>query len=152
MSIRIDSCNETDFKNPLTIFEYKCLKRAMKTELEEGHRYSLSVTYINDKLMEELNSTYRQINKPTDVLSFAFLDGEEQRFEIPETLLGDIYIDLEYIQKNTTGVFKDEVAFIFIHGFLHLLGYDHQNDEDEAKMNDKTKQILEVYKKEKQNG
>ena len=101
----------------------------------------LSVTLVNNTFIHQLNREYRNVDRPTDVISFAFLDGDEQRDEklhgngpVP---LGDIYISVEkaHSQAEEYGhPLERELSFLFVHGLLHLLGYDHMNKEDEAVM------------------
>lgn len=101
----------------------------------------LSVTLVDNKFIHELNREYRNVDRPTDVISFAFLDGDEQRDEklhgqgpVP---LGDIYISVEKAQEQAKEYghpLERELSFLFVHGLLHLLGYDHMTKEDEVVM------------------
>ena len=101
----------------------------------------LSVTLVDNKFIHELNREYRNVDRPTDVISFAFLDGDEQRDEklhghgpVP---LGDIYISVEKAKAQAEEYghpLERELSFLFVHGLLHLLGYDHMTKEDEAVM------------------
>ena len=101
----------------------------------------LSVTFVDNKFIHQLNKEYRNVDRPTDVISFAFLDGDEQRDEklhgkgpVP---LGDIYISVEKAKEQAEEYghpLERELSFLFVHGLLHLLGYDHMTKEDEAVM------------------
>ena len=101
----------------------------------------LSVTFVDNKFIHQLNREYRNVDRPTDVISFAFLDGDEQRDEklhgkgpVP---LGDIYISVEKAKEQAEEYghpLERELSFLFVHGLLHLLGYDHMTKEDEAVM------------------
>ncbi len=88
----------------------------------------------NNKNIKKLNKKFRNKNKPTDVLSFP----SEKKFDIKKSsYLGDIVISYEFMNKSKTLSsleFKDKVIKIFIHGFLHLLGYDHIKLKDFKKM------------------
>jgi len=84
----------------------------------------LSVIFVTEEKIQELNKKYRKKNKPTDVLSFV---GDED--------LGEIVICLKQVKKNSIEFksnFKKESSFILIHGILHLLGYDHEGTKKEA--------------------
>ena len=97
-------------------------------------KVSLTVLLSNNKNIKKLNRKYRGKNKPTDVLSFPF----EKKFNIKKSLyLGDIIISYEFINKPkilNNLEFKKKVTRIFIHSFLHLLGYDHIKLKEFKKM------------------
>lgn len=109
----------------------------------------LSVSIIDEELIHEINRDYRNVDRVTDVISFAFLDGvnnKEQLFKVDEFLdLGEIYICYEKAKQQALEYghsLKREMAFLFTHGFLHLLGYDHMNGKDEKIMFELTEKIL----------
>ncbi len=92
----------------------------------------LSVIFINDDHMQELNKQYRNIDKTTDVLSFAFEDNE--KINLPVRMLGDIYVSIPKMQqqaKEYDHSEKRELSFLVVHGLLHLLGYDHTRSKEE---------------------
>ena len=97
-------------------------------------KISLTILLSNNKNIKKLNKKFRNKNKPTDVLSFP----SEKKFDIKKSsYLGDIVISYEFMNKSKTLSsleFKDKVIKIFIHGFLHLLGYDHVRLKDFKKM------------------
>ena len=101
----------------------------------------LSVTFVSNEFIHKMNRDYRGIDRPTDVISFAFLDGDKNREKILSNkgpvCLGDIYISLDKA-KEQAEEFKHpldrELSFLFVHGLLHLLGYDHMTKEDEEVM------------------
>ena len=111
----------------------------------------VSVTFVDDEGIRELNKKFRNMDKPTDVLSFPLLDYEGEREEpfFDELChnLGDIVISLEraMAQANEFGhSFEREVAFLTAHSMLHLLGYDHElSDEDDADMRKRQNDIME---------
>lgn len=112
----------------------------------------VSLTLVDNEAIRELNRDYRGIDKATDVLSFA-LDEEDQAGDIPfangseNHLLGDIIISLERAQEQATDYghsLEREVGFLTIHGLLHLLGYDHLEPEETAKMREQEERILAV--------
>lgn len=101
----------------------------------------VSVTFVDNKFIHELNRDYRHIDRPTDVISFAFLDDEEDRANKIKNkgivVLGDIYISIEKAKEQAKEYghpLQRELSFLFVHGLLHLLGYDHMTPEDEKVM------------------
>ena len=108
----------------------------------------LSVTFVDKGYIHELNKNYRGIDRPTDVISFAFLDDKNEIIKgenIPLDL-GEIYICYEVAdenRKNYGNTIKREICFLFVHGLLHLLGYDHMTKEDEEIMFPLQEKILE---------
>lgn len=111
----------------------------------------VSVTFVDDSGIQELNKKFRNMDKPTDVLSFPLLDyegeSEEPFFDELCHNLGDIVISLEraMAQANEFGhSFEREVAFLTAHSMLHLLGYDHElSEEDDADMRRRQNDIME---------
>lgn len=109
----------------------------------------VSVTFVDNAFIHKINKEYRHIDRPTDVISFAFLDNEEdkdvQLHGQGIVCLGDIYISVDKAieQANSYGhSLERELCFLFVHGLLHLLGYDHMTPEDEKKMFDLQDEIL----------
>ena len=137
--------------------KYKMQMLIRKTILEtldyEGmeNDVEVSVTFVDDEGIRELNNKFRGMDKPTDVLSFPLLDyegeSEEPFFNELCHNLGDIVISLEraMAQANEFGhSFEREVAFLTAHSMLHLLGYDHElSDEDDADMRKRQNDIME---------
>ncbi|MFA6795965.1 MAG: rRNA maturation RNase YbeY [Bacilli bacterium] len=109
----------------------------------------ISATVVDDKSIHEINREYRGIDRPTDVISFAYDDNGGDDF-LPYDDLGEIVISLETAKrqaKNYKHPVERELAFLFIHGFLHLLGYDHVKDEKEAEiMYAKQNELLNSFK------
>ena len=137
--------------------KYKMQMLIRKTILEtldyEGmeNDAEVSVTFVDDEGIRELNKKFRNMDKPTDVLSFPLLDyegeSEEPFFDELCHNLGDIVISLEraMAQANEFGhSFEREVAFLTAHSMLHLLGYDHElSEEDDADMRKRQNDIME---------
>ena len=101
----------------------------------------LSVSFVDDKFIHIMNKEYRNVDRPTDVISFAFLDNEKNRDELLHgkglVSLGDIYISIDRAKAQAEEYhhpLERELSFLFVHGLLHLLGYDHMNKEDEEVM------------------
>lgn len=101
----------------------------------------LSVSFVDNAFIHKMNKEYRGVDRPTDVISFAFLDGEKDRNAILHgqgpVSLGDIYISVDKAKEQATSFghsLERELSFLFVHGLLHLLGYDHMTEEDEKVM------------------
>ncbi|WP_184244800.1 rRNA maturation RNase YbeY [Gracilibacillus halotolerans] len=111
----------------------------------------VSISFVSDEEIHRLNKEYRQIDQPTDVLSFALEEGEDnysiEGNEIPR-MLGDIIVSVDKAKEQAETYnhsFNRELAFLTVHGFLHLLGYDHMSDEDEKKMFSRQEEILHEF-------
>ncbi len=105
------------------------------------------VIFVDNNKIKELNRIYRNIDRETDVITFRLADYEEVIFN-NVNILGDIYISLDKalsqsIEYNHS--YLRELSFLLIHGFLHLLGYDHVNEEDEKVMFKLQEEILDGY-------
>lgn len=98
-------------------------------------KISFSLSIVKTPQIKKLNQKYRNLNKSTDVLSFPGFDNFE--LPLPEIELGDIIICLDKLKEQAVEYnhsLEREAAFLFVHGFLHLLGYDHQNIKQENEM------------------
>ncbi len=109
----------------------------------------VSVTLTNDAYIHTLNKEYRQIDRPTDVLSFALREGEEPVVAGgPDTdVLGDIVLSVERARAQATEYghsLRREIAFLTVHGMLHLLGYDHIEEADRREMEQEQKRVMEA--------
>ncbi|MBF7082625.1 rRNA maturation RNase YbeY [Desulfallas sp. Bu1-1] len=115
--------------------------------VEEGmaKEAEVSLVFVDDAYMAELNKQYRNIDGPTDVLSFAMLEGEQLPGDEAEPVLGDIVISLETARRQAREFghgFEREVAYLTVHGVLHLLGYDHMDETGKKAMRAKEEKIL----------
>lgn len=132
---------------------YKYLKKIIRRTLkmENVHSSFLSIVFIDDELMHELNKKYRGIDRSTDVLSFAFEDNAKMRYNIRQ--LGEIYISIPQMQAQALEYGhseKRELAFLTVHGILHLLGYDHTlGEKEEKEMFAKQELVLNGFKETK---
>lgn len=96
----------------------------------------VSIVLVDNEYIHNINKEYRNVDRETDVISFAFMDDDTNP-ESGVTDLGEIYISLEkaHSQSKEYGhSFKRELCFLLTHGLLHLLGYDHMTEEDEKEM------------------
>jgi probable rRNA maturation factor len=121
-------------------------------ECEE--EYEISISLVNNKEMRSLNMEYRGIDKETDVLSFPmaeFIDevlekeDEDAEYIEEEIALGDIVISMEKALEQSEEFghsFNRELAFLLVHGMLHLLGYDHEDGASQGEIFDKQELIL----------
>jgi probable rRNA maturation factor len=95
---------------------------------------TLTITFVRDRAMRRLNRDYRGIDKPTDVLSFAYNEGEEMMADDEIEHIGDVVISVETAEKYARELglsFDREIEHLVIHGALHLAGYDHETDNGE---------------------
>ena len=119
---------------------FMCQSAAKAANLSED--YECSLRLCNDEAIKELNSTYRHKDKSTDVLAFAL--QESNMGHLTPTMLGDVVISVETAERQKKSKsLLDEIVFLMAHGFCHLLGYDHQNDEQETEMNQRMTELLD---------
>ena len=109
------------------------LQEWISSVLKEVERdgFSLSLLFTDDEKIQELNRDFRGKDMATDVLSFSQMEGEEFGFE--NHFLGDIVIAVPYVTKQAQGLGHsvfEEVRYLILHGILHLMGYDHDENED----------------------
>ncbi len=119
------------------------LKHAIK--VEEVKNIYFNVIIVNNDYIHSLNRDYRNIDKETDVISFALEDEKDENFS-KKRMLGDIYISIDKARsqaKEYGHSLNREICFLAVHGFLHLLGYDHMKKEDEEIMFGKQELILD---------
>lgn len=136
--------NETEEKIDIEE-ERKLLNYAL--EYKKLKNVEFNVILVDNQTIKNINKKYRGIDKETDVISFALEDNEEITFEFCR-LLGDIYISIPKMKQQAKEYGhseKRELAFLTIHGLLHLLGYDHMNKEDEEVMFKEQELILDGY-------
>ena len=115
-----------------------------KLELQNA---MFNVIIVDDKYIHKINKEYRNIDRPTDVISFALED--DKQIDLPDLrVLGDIYISYDKVisqAKEYNHSNKRELCFLAVYGLLHLLGYDHMTKEDETKMFKLQKELLNNY-------
>jgi len=126
----------------------KVVKECFKTENLLDTKLYLSIILTTPRDIQELNNTYRKINKETDVLSFPMFEKDE----IPENIskeieepLGDIVISIERVKQQAAEYghsFERELAYMVVHGFYHLMGYDHIELVDRQEMREKEEIVL----------
>lgn len=124
----------------------KIVKQVAKHEKVKGTHY-VSFIIVDNEEIQKINKAYRNIDNPTDVITFALIDSEEENV-IPEEL-GDIFISYERVvsqAKDYGHSVLREFAFLVTHGMLHILGYDHQTKEEEQIMFGIQEEILNKLK------
>ncbi len=130
-------------------FDYSYLNKIIdKTlEMEKVKSSNFAIVFIDDERMHELNKNYRGIDRTTDVLSFAFEDNNKICYNIRQ--LGEIYVSIPKMKaqaKEYGHNQKRELAFLVVHGLLHLLGYDHTlGVEEEKVMFEKQELVLNEF-------
>ena len=123
------------------------LEYARVIENLKDKELEFSVIITDNKRIHEINREYRGIDRPTDVISFALEDSEDINIE-NYRILGDIYISIDKVKEQALAYGHSEtreLAFLTIHGFLHLLGYDHMEPEEEKIMFAKQEEILNGF-------
>ncbi|TKC19952.1 rRNA maturation RNase YbeY [Robertmurraya kyonggiensis] len=152
MSLEIDFLDETNelSEKMLNTLEELLNFAARKEEVESGSE--LSVTFVSNDRIQEINREYRDKDYATDVISFALEEMGEGEIEVSggdmPRVLGDIIISIKKAEEQAEEYghsFEREMGFLAVHGLLHLLGYDHENEEDEKVMFGRQKDILDEY-------
>ena len=129
----------------------KVVEQCFKEENIENSKLYISITLTTPKHIHEINKQYRNTDKETDVLSFPMFEKKEldemikkQKFE-HEDVLGDIVISIERVKgqaKEYGHSFERELSYMIVHGFYHLMGYDHIEEKDKEIMRPKEENIL----------
>ena len=117
-------------------------------EKEKLENVSFNLIIVDNDYIHELNKTYRNIDRETDVITFALEDEDTLIMPSEERILGDIYISIDRAKSQAEDYGHSllrELSFLAVHGFYHLLGYDHMTEEDEKVMFKKQEEVLEVY-------
>lgn len=136
------------------IFRQKKLKKLINFAIDymKLDNIEFNVIFVNDYKIRSLNKTYRNIDKETDVITFR-LEDYEKVMENNINVLGDIYISIDTANSQALeykhSTFK-EISFLIVHGFLHLLGYDHMNEKDEKVMFKLQEEILCAFEGKEQ--
>ena len=158
MSVLIDNRQEEiKVDEALEAFVVQVVEEVIAYEQCE-EEFEVSISFVNNQEMRRLNKEYRNIDKETDVLSFPLVEfieeelnteDEDAEYIEEEIALGDIDISMEKAVEQSEEYghsFKRELAFLLVHGMLHLLGYDHDEEASEGEMFDKQEEILKNMK------
>lgn len=117
-------------------------------EKEKLENVSFNLIIVDNDYIHELNKTYRHIDRETDVITFALEDEDTIIIPDDERILGDIYISIDRARTQAEEYGHSllrELSFLAVHGFYHLLGYDHQTKEEESVMFQKQEEVLDSY-------
>lgn len=137
----VESFNDSYEEDFLKIIETTLDNLSIEDDIE------MSCLLVDDQRIHEINREYRHIDRSTDVISFALEDSEQFYVEGMARNIGDIFISVDHAiaQAEEYGhSLRREMCFLFTHGLLHLLGYDHMNEEDEKEMFGKQKEVLDI--------
>lgn len=143
----VEIFNETDEKIEELDVLKPLLMYARDKEGLSDVELEFSVIIVDNERIHEINREYRGIDRPTDVISFALEDSEGVSID-NYRILGDIYISIDKAREQALEYghsFKRELAFLTVHGFLHLLGYDHMDADDEKVMFGRQEEILNGF-------
>ena len=113
---------------------------------EKLENVEFNIIFIDNPRIHEINLTYRGVDRPTDVISFALEDNKT--IDLGVRLLGDIYISIDKAKEQATSFghsLRREISFLVVHGLLHLLGYDHMTEEEEKVMFAKQEELLQKF-------
>lgn len=140
--------------------EYKDLidtviNKCFEEEKLENTKLYISITLTTPANIRKINKEYRNIDKETDVLSFPMFEQEEikeiinSKQQLVEDVLGDIVISIKRVEEQAVEYghsFERELSYMLVHGFYHLMGYDHIEEKDKEKMRPKEEKILQDLK------
>lgn len=152
MSLLIDIVDETGSVSEEMLKEVENLLQFAAEREGVQDQAEVSVTIVTNDDIQQINKEYRGKDTPTDVISFALEEEGEGEVEIVGAemppILGDIIISADRTREQAEEYnhsFKRELGFLAVHGFLHLLGYDHMTKEEEEEMFTKQKDLLDAY-------
>ena len=144
MEITISYSDMRFFNEETETLIYRVLEKGAEMQ-QVPEEAELSVMICDAPVIHELNRTYRNVDAPTDVLSFALNEGDEEDCAEEEAALGDIVINIDRAaeQAKEYGHSRErEIAYLAVHGFLHILGYDHYEEEEKKEMRAAEEAIL----------
>lgn len=129
----------------------KVIEQCFKEEKLENSKLNISITLTTPENIRKINKEYRNVDNETDVLSFPIFEKEEldkkilnNNFEY-EDILGDIVISIKRVEEQAKEYghsFERELSYMIVHGFYHLMGYDHIKEEDKLVMRSKEEKVL----------
>ena len=131
----------------------KVFEQCFKEEGLQDSKLYITVTFTNPENIQNINKEYRNIDKPTDVLSFPMFEKEELDQKIQkkdfsyQDILGDIIISISKVEEQAKEYghsFERELSYMLVHGFYHLMGYDHIEEKDKKEMRKKEENILKT--------
>lgn len=127
----------------------KVIREVLKLENVDENKCEISISFVDEEKIRELNRDFRSIDRVTDVLSFPIEDffNEDRKtlLEKPYLMLGDVVICLDVARRQAEELghsFEREIMYLTCHSILHLLGYDHMEDNDKKIMRAKEKEVM----------
>ncbi|MDR4314345.1 metalloprotease [Niallia circulans] len=152
MNLEIDFIDETEKVKESEIAKIEKLLQFAAGKLNLQGEIELSITFVHNEQIKQINKEYREKDQPTDVISFALEELGEGELELVgeglPRMLGDIVISIDKAEEQANDYghsYMRELGFLSVHGFLHLLGYDHMTEEDEKVMFTLQKDILDEF-------
>lgn len=148
----LDFTNETEAELEESLFSglaekgYEILKDRIDSMMGKRNG-GIDLVLVDDPTIHKLNKEYRDKDKPTDVISFAYLEVTEYEKVEGDIIVGDVFISVDTAKKQAKKKghsLEEELSVLFVHGFLHLFGFDHQDDEEEEEMEGWASKILEA--------
>lgn len=142
---------ELEEKREIAEFAKQVMSACFVEEQIESLNFYISITLTTPEQIHKLNKEYRNVDKETDVLSFPMFEKDELEEKIQkndfkhEDVLGDIIISIDRVEeqaKEYEHSFEREFSYMLVHGFYHLMGYDHIQEEDKIMMRPKEEKIL----------
>lgn len=143
-------------KQELKEFAKQVVATCFSEEKLNNLNFYLSITLTSPKEIHKLNKEYRNVDKETDVLSFPMFEKEEidniieiQKKNLVPEPIGDIVISIEKVEEQAKEYghsFERELSYMIVHGFYHIMGYDHIEEKDKVVMRPKEEKILEILK------
>ena len=136
----------------------RVITQCYKEEHMENSNLCITITLTTPENIRKINNEYRGIDKETDVLSFPMFEKEELENKIKEKdfkhedILGDIIISIKRVEEQAKEYghsFERELSYMVVHGFYHLMGYDHIKEEDKVIMRPKEENVLQKLKIER---
>ena len=143
----LDIPNNTEYENTIN----KVVQECFKEEKLEKSKLIITITLTNNENIQKINKEYRNIDRATDVLSFPMFERNElaekiEKNKFPcEDVLGELIISIEKVEEQAKEYghsFERELAYMTVHGFYHLMGYDHMEDNEKKEMREKEDVIL----------
>ncbi|MFJ7729752.1 rRNA maturation RNase YbeY [Neobacillus sp. NPDC097160] len=152
MTLLIDCIDETNELTEQQMLEIERIINFAAKQQKIEEQSEVSITFVSNERIQEINREYRDKDMPTDVISFAMEELGEGEMELTGVemprVLGDIIVSIPRTKEQAAEYghsFERELGFLAVHGFLHLLGYDHMTEEDEKEMFTLQKEILNGY-------
>ena len=152
MNLEIDFIDETEKVKESEIAKIEKLLQFAAGKLNLQGEIELSITFVHNEQIQQINKEYREKDQPTDVISFALEELGEGELELVgeglPRMLGDIVISIDKAEEQANDYghsYMRELGFLSVHGFLHLLGYDHMTEEDEKVMFTLQNDILDEF-------